>query len=75
MHGITHSYHEFLYPVDENVFNETVQKYESCFSKNPKKFRPPNNRISEENIEIVNKYGMELYNTALLSPPLLPLQP
>ncbi|MFH0798198.1 MAG: hypothetical protein V1906_02180 [Candidatus Woesearchaeota archaeon] len=69
MHGITHSYHEFLEPVDEDVLNETITSYKKCFRKNEWTFRPPQNRISKENAKIVNRYEIEIYKTPYILHP------
>ncbi len=69
MHGITHSYHEFLEPVDEEVLNDAITDFEDCFGEKPKLFRPPYNRISEDNARIIEKHGMEIYKTTYILHP------
>jgi len=61
LHGISHTYHEFLGEIKEEELVESIDKFEACFGYKPELFRPPYNKINEENSELVLGYGMDIY--------------
>lgn len=56
MHGVTHSYFEFLEDRDEDYLQEGIIIFEECFGFKPNRFKPPNLKISDSNKKLVKKY-------------------
>ena len=75
MHGITHSYHEFLSEMNETDLLLAMEEFEECFREKPKLFRPPYNAISKENVELVESLGMEVYKKRYLAHPYCHCEP
>ena len=69
LHGITHNYHEFLEPISKEDFEEAIDIFEGCFGYKPELFRPPYNKISVDNQELVESYGMSVYDTTYILHP------
>lgn len=63
LHGIRHSKYEFLGNISKENLEMAVREFEICFCERPKLFRPPYNKISKENEELVKSYGMQIYKT------------
>jgi len=61
LHGITHDYHEFLGEIDEEDLLNSIEEFEDCFGYEPTIFRPPYNKISKENEELIENYNMTVY--------------
>jgi len=59
MHGITHSYHEFDYPINESDLIHAKEEFKSCFGREPTMFKPPYLRLSSENRRLL-KGGFNL---------------
>jgi len=60
MHGVVHSYLEFNETRSEEYLMEGVKIFEECFGFKPEKFKPPQLRINEENIRLVEENGMDV---------------
>ncbi len=61
LHGITHSYHEFDYSLNQEEISLAIKMFEGCFGEKPSLFRPPYNRISKDNQKIVESLNMTVY--------------
>ncbi|MFH1972401.1 MAG: polysaccharide deacetylase family protein [archaeon] len=61
LHGISHEYHEFLGEIEEEELVDAISNFEYCFGYKPELFRPPYNKISEENSAIVLSQGIKIY--------------
>jgi len=61
LHGITHSYREFLYlNISQAEFNYGMSEFESCFNKSPEMFKPPQMKINKENKNLVKENNLKL---------------
>ena len=60
MHGITHSYHEFLNPINQSQLDYGKQIFKECFGFEPTIFKPPYLRISKQNKELIKENNMTL---------------
>lgn len=63
LHGIRHTYHEFLYPISQEEIVGSMESFKQCFGYMPKLFRPPYNALSEKNEKKILALGMEVYAT------------
>lgn len=61
LHGIYHTYHEFLTTKNQDYFQEGVTLFEHCFNQKPKTFKPPQLKISKTNKQLIKKSGMKLH--------------
>lgn len=62
LHGINHQpYREFLY---ENITNENLtfalSEFQKCFNQTPKKFKPPQLKISKENKILIQQNNIKM---------------
>ena len=48
---------------------EAIDIFEGCFGYKPELFRPPYNKISVDNQELVESYGMSVYDTTYILHP------
>lgn len=60
MHGITHSYHEFLNPINQSELNYGKKIFYDCFGYEPTTFKPPYLRISKQNKRLIKNSNMKL---------------
>ena len=60
MHGIRHSYREFFYDVSLEDLELGMGIFESCFGFRPSRFKAPQLKLSNENRELVEGFGMEV---------------
>ena len=60
LHGITHSYHEFLNPINESQLNQAKEIFTQCFGYEPTIFKPPYLRITKQNRKLVKQENMSL---------------
>ena len=60
LHGIYHEYNEFLTDRNQEYLQEAINEFEKCFKKKPNMFKPPQLKISEDNIKLVKLNNMEL---------------
>lgn len=58
MHGVYHTYHEFLTDRDEKYLDLGISAFEKCFGFKPKVFKPSQMAISESNIKLVENRMM-----------------
>ncbi len=59
LHGVYHVYEEFSTDRNENYLNEGIKIFEECFGYSPKRFKPGQLAISENN-KIMIKSKMKL---------------
>ncbi|OGJ20041.1 hypothetical protein A3K73_03980 [Candidatus Pacearchaeota archaeon RBG_13_36_9] len=55
MHGVYHTYHEFLEDRNEAYLQQGIGEFEKCFGKKPDRFKPPQMVISKNNKELIKK--------------------
>lgn len=60
MHGITHTYEEFSNQITQEQLQEGIQVFENCFNFTPTMFKPPQLKISEENIKLIKQNNLTL---------------
>ena len=60
MHGVNHFYLEFEGNISQEYLSEGIEIFEDCFGFKPDRFKPPQLRISEENIRLVEENGMDV---------------
>ena len=60
MHGITHSYHEFMSNINESDFITARENFKKCFGYEPIIFKAPNLALSNENRDLIKKYNMTI---------------
>jgi predicted deacetylase len=61
LHGITHSYREFLYKnITQEDLNYGISEFEKCFNKTPDKFKAPQLDISKENRLLIKENNLKL---------------
>ncbi len=60
MHGVRHTYHEFLEDRNEEYLQEGIEIFGECFGFKPQRFKPPQLKISINNKRVVRKSGMKL---------------
>ena len=55
MHGLYHTYHEFLIDRNQSYIDEGSKIFEECFNFHPEEFKPPQLAISKSNRELIKK--------------------
>ena len=60
MHGVVHTYREFEGNITQEYLQEGIDIFEECFGFSPERFKPPQLKISEENIKFVEDNGMSV---------------
>ena len=55
LHGVYHTYEEFLQTRNEIYLKEGIDIFEQCFHSTPERFKPPQLAISENNKELIKK--------------------
>ena len=60
MHGVHHLYREFEGNITQRYLNEGIEIFEECFGFRPTRFKPPQLRISDENVYLVENSGMSV---------------
>ena len=61
MHGVYHTYHEFLVLRDENYLEEGIKAFEKCFGFKPEGFKAPQMALSSENKKMI-KEKLKVYS-------------
>ena len=62
LHGVYHTYHEFLEDRGEDYLQEGVLIFEECFGFKPERFKPPQLKISKNNKELIkNNFKLDLF--------------
>jgi predicted deacetylase len=61
LHGITHTYREFLYSdISQIELTKGILKFEKCFNKTPEMFKPPQLVISDKNKKLIKNNNLKL---------------
>jgi len=61
LHGINHTYREFLYKnITQEELNFGISEFSKCFNKYPEMFKPPQMKISLENKQLIKQNNLEL---------------
>jgi hypothetical protein len=55
LHGVYHTYKEFLVDRNEEYLQEGIDIFRDCFNINPTRFKPPHLKISKSNKNVINK--------------------
>ena len=55
LHGVYHTYHEFLTDRNESYLKAGETEFETCFGFRPNKFKPPQLKISEKNLKTMER--------------------
>ena len=55
LHGVYHTYNEFLEERDEEYLNEGISVFEQCFNETPKRFKPPQLKMSKNNKRLIKQ--------------------
>lgn len=55
MHGVEHTYNEFLEDRNESYLEEGILIFQQCFNQTPSVFKPPQLEISENNKKLISK--------------------
>lgn len=60
LHGITHTYKEFLYSkITQEELNFGISEFEGCFGFKPEAFKSPQLKISSENKQLIKQNNLE----------------
>ena len=60
MHGIKHTYNEFLENISNQEIQNAIQEFEKCFDYKPEMFKPPHLRITKENRKLIKENNLKL---------------
>jgi predicted deacetylase len=60
LHGVYHEYNEFLTDRNQEYLQEGINEFEKCFNKKPDMFKPPQLKISENNIKLMKLNNLKL---------------
>lgn len=60
LHGVYHDYREFKIDRNQTYLQEGINEFKSCFGYEPELFKPPQNRISKNNRELIKNNNMVL---------------
>ena len=55
LHGVYHTYKEFLRDRDEEYLQEGIDIFKECFNFTPRRFKPPQLEISKKNKRLVKR--------------------
>ena len=58
LHGIGHSYEEFLENITQKDLEEAISIFEECFGSPPTLFKPPQLVLSEQNKKLLGNKGL-----------------
>ena len=64
MHGVHHTYNEFLTKRDATYLAQGIQAFEQCFGVKPKLFKAPQLALSRENAALLRGLGFEIHGKA-----------
>ncbi len=53
LHGLYHTYEEFAEDRSEEYLQESIDIFTQCFNQTPKRFKPPQLKISKNNAEMI----------------------
>ena len=62
MHGVYHSYNEFLEDRDENYIKLGIEEFKKCFGYYPIIFEAPQLALSKNNEKLLRQMGFEVRN-------------
>lgn len=63
LHGVTHSYREFLYSdISQIELTKGILEFEKCFNKTPEMFKPPQLEINKKNKQLIKNNNLKLRN-------------
>ncbi len=60
LHGVYHEYKEFETDRDQEYLQQGIDEFKTCFGYEPTLFKPPQNRISKTNKELIKQNNMKL---------------
>lgn len=60
MHGVHHTYQEFKGNITQEYLQEGILEFQKCFNQTPILFKPPQLKISFENIKLISHNNMIL---------------
>ena len=60
LHGVYHEYREFETDRNQTYLQNGIDEFEACFGYEPALFKPPQNRISPNNRELIKENNMKL---------------
>ena len=64
LHGVYHTYQEFLIDRDAAYIEHGIWAFERCFGARPTLFKPPQLKISTHNSELLRSLGLEVFTTS-----------
>ena len=60
MHGIKHTYNEFLKNISNQEIQNAIQEFEKCFGYKSETFKPPHLKITKENKKLIKENNLKL---------------
>ena len=60
MHGVTHQYNEFDTDREQKYIENGINIFKNCFNFQPTMFKPPQLKISENNVNLIKNNNMIL---------------
>lgn len=60
LHGVFHTYREFLGEVKEEDLDNAISIFEDCFGFKPERFKPPQVSITAENQKLIESRNLNL---------------
>ena len=60
MHGVTHEYQEFGTDRNQEYLEDSMKSFEDCFGFEPEMFKPPQIKISKNNVDLIKNNNLEL---------------
>lgn len=58
LHGISHNYQEFGAQITKEQMDKAIKDFQTCFNQTPTMFKPPQLKISNENLILIKQYNM-----------------
>jgi predicted deacetylase len=62
MHGVYHTYREFMTKKNESYLDEGIIEFNKCFGEKPAGFKAPQVALSGENKAMIEKKGLYIYD-------------
>jgi len=60
LHGVFHTYQEFKANKNQEYLNQGLTEFNNCFNQNPKRFKPPQLKISKQNKKLIKNNNLNL---------------
>lgn len=60
MHGVTHEFQEFGTDKNQEYLDKGIKEFEDCFGFKPEMFKPPQIKISKNNVDLIKNNNLEL---------------